>query len=252
MVGGTASRLANDELLEMRSYMNEGGNVLYTGKRAGVQYQDLYLFDPVENAPCGSTPEITARCQTLSSDFLQYYLGAYLFNDGGGLDQETGEPFPIHGLSDAVRGPRLHPQRRRRRRQPGLGELVRDHQQPAARGAVPAVRQRCPRRVGRRRRRLVRAGRRQPVHVLAAGQPLLQAADPRRSTCPAGGATLTFQTSYDLELDFDYMFVEAHTVGQDDWTTLPDANGHTPGHRDQLHRRLDARTCTRSSTTTRR
>ena len=23
------------------------------------------------------------------------------------------------------------------------------------------------------------------------------------------------------------MFVEAHTVGQDDWTTLPDKNGHT-------------------------
>ena len=30
---------------------------------------------------------------------------------------------------------------------------------------------------------------------------------------PAGGATLSFQTSYDLETDFDYMFVEAHTVG---------------------------------------
>ena len=23
------------------------------------------------------------------------------------------------------------------------------------------------------------------------------------------------------------MIVEAHTVGQDDWTTLPDKNGHT-------------------------
>ena len=23
------------------------------------------------------------------------------------------------------------------------------------------------------------------------------------------------------------MFVEAHTVGQDDWTTLPDPNGNT-------------------------
>ena len=23
------------------------------------------------------------------------------------------------------------------------------------------------------------------------------------------------------------MFVEAHTVGQNDWTTLPDKNGHT-------------------------
>ncbi len=24
-----------------------------------------------------------------------------------------------------------------------------------------------------------------------------------------------------MEPDYDYMFVEAHTVGQDDWTTLP-------------------------------
>ena len=35
---------------------------------------------------------------------------------------------------------------------------------------------------------------------------------------------LTFKASYDTEPDFDYVFVEAHTVGQDDWTTLPDAN----------------------------
>jgi bacillopeptidase F (M6 metalloprotease family) len=44
---------------------------------------------------------------------------------------------------------------------------------------------------------------------------------------PTGGATLSFWTSYNLELDFDYMIVEAHTVGQDNWTTLPDQNGHT-------------------------
>ena len=49
----------------------------------------------------------------------------------------------------------------------------------------------------------------------------------RTITVPAGGATLEFWTSYNLELDFDYMVVEAHTVGQDDWTTLPDVNGHT-------------------------
>ena len=34
-------------------------------------------------------------------------------------------------------------------------------------------------------------------------------------------------TSYDLEPDYDYMFVEVHTVGQDDWTTLPDAERAT-------------------------
>jgi bacillopeptidase F (M6 metalloprotease family) len=49
----------------------------------------------------------------------------------------------------------------------------------------------------------------------------------RTITVPPGGATLTFQTSYDLETDFDYLFVEARTPGQDDWTTLPDVNGNT-------------------------
>ena len=49
----------------------------------------------------------------------------------------------------------------------------------------------------------------------------------RTITVPAGGATLSFWTSFNLELDFDYLIVEAHTVGQDDWTTLPDLNGHT-------------------------
>ena len=37
--------------------------------------------------------------------------------------------------------------------------------------------------------------------------------------------TLSFRTSYDLEQDYDYMFVEIHTVGQDDWTTLEEKNG---------------------------
>ena len=38
---------------------------------------------------------------------------------------------------------------------------------------------------------------------------------------------MTFWTSYNTEATWDHMFVEAHTVGQDNWTTLPDANGHT-------------------------
>jgi bacillopeptidase F (M6 metalloprotease family) len=44
---------------------------------------------------------------------------------------------------------------------------------------------------------------------------------------PAAGATLSFWTTNNLEQDFDYLAVEAHTVGQDDWTMLPDSNGHT-------------------------
>ena len=59
---------------------------------------------------------------------------------------------------------------------------------------------------------------------------------------PAGGATLSFWASYNLELDFDYMIVEAHTVGQDNWTTLPDQNGHTTNDLSQrpvVHGRLE-------------
>ncbi|MFP3902562.1 MAG: zinc carboxypeptidase, partial [Acidimicrobiia bacterium] len=36
-----------------------------------------------------------------------------------------------------------------------------------------------------------------------------------------------FRFSYDTEPNWDFVFVEAHTVGEDDWTTLPEANGIT-------------------------
>jgi hypothetical protein len=39
--------------------------------------------------------------------------------------------------------------------------------------------------------------------------------------------SMTFWTSYDTEPAWDHLFVEARTLGGDDWTTLPDANGHT-------------------------
>ena len=49
----------------------------------------------------------------------------------------------------------------------------------------------------------------------------------RTIAVPAGGATLSFWIKRDTEANWDHVFVEAHTVGADDWTTLPDLNGHT-------------------------
>ncbi|BCB83604.1 hypothetical protein Psuf_009170 [Phytohabitans suffuscus] len=43
----------------------------------------------------------------------------------------------------------------------------------------------------------------------------------------ATSGELRFWTSYDIETEWDFLFVEAHEVGTDAWTTLPDANGHT-------------------------
>ena len=49
----------------------------------------------------------------------------------------------------------------------------------------------------------------------------------RTITVPAGGAELSFWVDRDTEESWDFMFVEAHPAGSDDWTTLPDENGHT-------------------------
>lgn len=49
----------------------------------------------------------------------------------------------------------------------------------------------------------------------------------RTIAVPAAGAEMSFWVTRDTEPNWDYMFVEAHTVGGDDWTTLPDLNGHT-------------------------
>jgi hypothetical protein len=44
---------------------------------------------------------------------------------------------------------------------------------------------------------------------------------------PAGGAQVSFWINRDTEASWDFVFVEAHPAGSDDWTTLPDENGHT-------------------------
>jgi hypothetical protein len=49
----------------------------------------------------------------------------------------------------------------------------------------------------------------------------------RTISVQAGGAELSFWVNRDTEFQWDFLFVEAHTVGDDDWTTLPDLNGHT-------------------------
>ena len=67
---GNASRLAMQELLEVRDYVNEGGRVLYTGQQAGHQYTTALgtqLYDPFENRQCRADPAVEADCLALSA-----------------------------------------------------------------------------------------------------------------------------------------------------------------------------------------
>lgn len=45
-------------------------------------------------------------------------------------------------------------------------------------------------------------------------------------TVPDEGATLSFTVTRSTEPPWDFFFVESHTVGMDDWTTLPDLEGN--------------------------
>ena len=90
---GNASRLAMQELLEVRDFVNEGGRVLYTGQRAGQQYTPglgTQLYDPFENQQCSADPAVQARCLALSGsgdsqgDPIEYMFGAAITTAGGG------------------------------------------------------------------------------------------------------------------------------------------------------------------------
>ena len=113
--GGNADRLALDEMLEFRAYLNEGGRVLYTGDRAGDQYTanvGNQYYDPKGEIACVPTPANVdpRRCLLLRgsgdgvNDVLQYWFGAYTAVLEDGVDQNTGETFDLLGIDDPFKG----------------------------------------------------------------------------------------------------------------------------------------------------
>ncbi|HYY76435.1 MAG TPA: M14 family zinc carboxypeptidase [Gaiellaceae bacterium] len=231
---GNSSRLANDLTLEARAYLNEGGKLLYTGQWGAATENGVagaQLYDPVANERCVSDPPdfelLLARCQLISdkNDFFQYYLGAYIYISDGGTDAD-GNPFPVQGVSDPYTGlgwnlnggdsadNQVHTMSA-----VNTSSILKPDLFPQFLSDVPAIWETGI------------AGAFEPFDGTQYMYSNMADQSFKRLThtinVPAGGATMTFRTSYDTEFHWDFMFVEAHTVGQDDWTTLPDLNGHT-------------------------
>ena len=117
--GGNADRLAMDEILEFRAYMNEGGRVVYTGAWAGQQFVRAgavgqQFYDPKGVGPCNPRPAgfDPRRCLALAgspnsdgiNDVLQYWLGAYVLVPRDGHDPDTGDHFAVDGIADPFGG----------------------------------------------------------------------------------------------------------------------------------------------------
>jgi hypothetical protein len=235
-VGGTASRLALQELYEIRDFMNEGGRVAYVGKNAGSQDTTAVAqyYDPFENRDCAVTATSVAPfCRPLYgsgdgvNDVLEYWFGAGLVNVGAGVDDEgnafdvLGVDDPLAGLAWSFNGPDTA-----QNQDGSLGP----NSYITTSGLMPA--DEYPQFNSWVAARYDRPGGPFDPHT---GDFYVhsQIADvsykrlTRTVTVPAGGGTLSFWTSYNTEPAWDFMFVEAHTVGEDNWQTLPDTNGNT-------------------------
>jgi murein tripeptide amidase MpaA len=234
---GNIDRLANDLVLEARAYLNEAGKLLHTGQWAGAVPNGVagnQYYDPVNDEACmvgGAPSPIFDRCALFSdkNDFLQYYLGAYIYNSDAGTDAD-GNPFPVVGVSDPYTGigwefngadsaaNQVHTASFIT-----TSSLLPDDEYPQFASDAPAVWDTGA------------SGAFEPFdgdwymysNMADVSYKRLMRTIDLTSVTAADSPTLTFRISYDTEPDWDFVFVEAHTVGADDWTTLPDANGHT-------------------------
>lgn len=227
---GEASRLANDEMLELRSYLNERGKLLYTGQYAGYQYAFGYPYDAVANGNCaGSDETVIARCQLLSDDFLQYYLGAGIYNDDAGTGPNG--PLDVIGVDDPYKNSAWS-------LNGGTGASNQEHTASFLTTSSLLPVNRYPQFASDAPATYVRDGA-APFEPFD-GQSYMYSDRGSNSYkrllhrfdltgVGAANANMNFAVSYDTEPSYDHVIVEVHHVGQNDWTTLPDQNGHTTG-----------------------
>ncbi|MFD7546517.1 M14 family zinc carboxypeptidase [Streptomyces sp. NPDC059816] len=183
--------------LALRAYLNEGGKLVEAGERAGG------------NVRLG---------RAVSNDFAQYYLGAYerlaapgvtsfagegrLAGAGAGLGDAPGNPLDAAGrylvTSDALPADRF-PQFRS-----GSG------------GGYPGLTNPYAPHTGQ--------GMASAVHADSDWKRLTRTVDLTQVSA-ADAPALQLALNWNVEDGYDHVLLEAHTVGAEDWTTLPDRNG---------------------------
>ncbi len=165
---------------------------------------------------------VYAQFDEIPDDFFQYYLGAFMDIDTGGIDPDSETPYDVRGEA---------------------GDPVFDGLNFSIQGGSGADNQCCastflatsyflPGFEDHIAARYDRPGG--PFDPYSGDYYIYsQMADSafkrlgRTVTLPAEAPELKFRVSYDIESDWDYAFVEIRVAGTDEWTTLPDRNGLT-------------------------
>ena len=222
---GTAAKLSLDLELAVRDYLNEGGKALVTGQfnQFAQSANGVYDYNPFQPPEC--TTVDTYPCLPLFNDFQQYWLGAYNYVSDGATGPDgpygvSGTAGEFDGFAGTFNGGDSADNQAHTGSLLATSSFLPPAEFPQFASSVPV--------------QWDRPGAAPYDPFTGEWYAYSQLADQgwkRLSrTVDLTGATsgeLSFQISHDTELDWDYVIVEAHQVGTDAWTTLPDANGHT-------------------------
>lgn len=178
--------------------------------------------DPSAECHVDSLAGLFSDCLILADDFRQYYLGAFVRTSIGNPQSVAGAAAPINGFTGTLGGPVVegdNPLDEAGFFQPTSDVLPPDEfPQFASHGSS-----------------VYEAGGSNPFAPVE-GTRYAGAAHADNSymrlqkTVDLTGKTtaqLQFQLSLNSEQGYDHFIVEAHTVGQDDWTTLPETGGRS-------------------------
>ena len=227
--GTGVARVSNEMVVNVRDFLNEGGKLLYTGQYAATAQLNAFVFN-VEGEPPFCDTARPAACIPISNDFLQYYLGAFHFVDAAGAPFGGGDKDAVSALDMRFSGGEygttefsLNGAGSADNQEHVYSMLTTSSVLPAAEYPLFASEE------------AVSLDGPNPFDPNTGSFYAVAESDDEgwqrlRKTIDLTGATaadLSFQISYDTEPLYDYVIVEAHTPGSDDWTTLPDSNGHT-------------------------
>ncbi|WP_406287588.1 M14 family zinc carboxypeptidase [Embleya sp. NBC_00896] len=214
--------------MAVRDFINEGGKVAHLGETAGY-FGPLrgaagggiyYGLNGAPDKPCVITADPAGDCLIVSDDFTQYYLGAYDRSATNGATGFTGTGAPLIGLDKALPGTASNPLNEAGGYLP-TGAVLPDHPLFDSRPAATYQGNTSGPFSPAEGKWYING-----LHTDNAYKRLMRTID-LSTVSAADAAKLTAQMSYNAEDGWDHVIVEAHTVGADDWTTLPDLNGRT-------------------------
>ena len=215
--------------MSVRDYLNEGGKLVHTGETA--QYYGI-LEGNIGGIYYGLNGDPTADCVVVSSldeclfladDFSQYYLGAYSRAPVAQPTSVLGTG-RLSGTTGTFGGPAVadNPLDEAGTFTPTSAVLPPDEYPQFASAASAAYQG-------------IAGGAYDPaegdwyagaIHVDDSYARLARTVD-LTGLAASAAPTLQMQLSYNTEPDYDHVILEAHTVGDDDWTTLPEVGGAT-------------------------